>query len=108
MQVTEKFTFNQNCPARYVKVCHSTHEEGDFSVKTLRKSLLLCQNGWSGPPVLTFAKCSYCTQLVPYKRDCRESFVYNSVVYELGLQRGTQYVHEGLETTASLLLCTSF
>ena len=39
MQVTENFTFNQNYPARYVKVCHSTHEEGDFSVKTRRKSL---------------------------------------------------------------------
>ena len=61
MQVTENFTFNQNYPARYVKVCHSTHEEGDFSVKTRRKSLLLCQNGWSGRPVLTFARCSYCS-----------------------------------------------
>ena len=61
MQVTENFTFNQNYPARYVKVCHSTQEEGDFSVKTLRKSLLLGQNGWSGRPVLTFAKCSYCS-----------------------------------------------
>ena len=34
----ENFTFNQNYPARYVKVCHSMHEGGDFSAKLLEKA----------------------------------------------------------------------
>ena len=72
--------------SKYVIVCM---KEVIFQQNSQKKLITLSK--WLVRPASSHFCKLRLLQLVSYKRDCRESFVYNSVVYELGLQRVLLY-----------------